>query len=75
MLSAIESGRQDPRHSTVERILKALDHELDIVMLAGDGVDRTQFVESLKATPAERLATVGPGARWLKKLRNARRIG
>src|SRR3989442_12528842 len=55
MISAIERGQQDPRHSTVERILAVTDQELDIVMRAGRGVDRTQFVESLRLTPLQRL--------------------
>jgi transcriptional regulator with XRE-family HTH domain len=75
MISAIERGRQDPRHSTLERILAACGQELDMVMRAGRGIDRTQFIESLRRTPAERLARVPNGARWVKRLRRARRIG
>src|SRR5256712_11353595 len=74
MISAIERGQQDPRHSTVERILAVTDQELDIVMRAGRGVDRTQFVESLRLTPAERLKQTAAGARWLKTLARARRV-
>ena len=73
MISAIERGQQDPRHSTVERILAVTDQELDIVTRAGRGVDRTQFVESLRLTPEQRLELVAPGARWLKTLARARR--
>jgi transcriptional regulator with XRE-family HTH domain len=75
MISAIERGRQDPRHSTLERILVACGQELDLVIRGGRGIDRTQFVESLRRTPAERLARVPKGARWLKQLRRARRSG
>src|SRR2546422_5404409 len=68
MISAIERDQQDPRHGTLERILAATDQEMDIVMRAGRGVDRTQFVESLRLTPAERLQHTASGARWLKTL-------
>jgi transcriptional regulator with XRE-family HTH domain len=75
MLSSIERGHQDPRYSTLERLLAACGQELDIFPRAGEGVDRTQFVESLGLSPAERLARVGEGARWLRKVRRARRVG
>jgi transcriptional regulator with XRE-family HTH domain len=73
MISAIERGQQDPRHSTLERIMAAAGQELDMVMRSGGGVDRTQFVESLLMTPEERLRNTAAGARWLKKVRRARR--
>lgn len=73
MLSAIERGQQDPRFGTLQRILAAAGEELDIVMRAGDGVDRTQFIDSLRLTPDERLARLEAGARWLKTLERARR--
>src|SRR2546425_10767552 len=68
MISAIERGHQDPRHSTLERILAATDQELDIVRRPGHGIDRTQFVEALRRTPEERLAQTAAGARRLKQL-------
>jgi transcriptional regulator with XRE-family HTH domain len=73
MISAIERGKQDPRHGTLERILAAAGQELDLVMRSGGGVDRTQFVESLRLTPEERLRRTAAGSRWLKKIRHARR--
>ncbi|HEV8537194.1 MAG TPA: helix-turn-helix transcriptional regulator [Candidatus Limnocylindria bacterium] len=75
MLSSIERGVQDPRHSTLERILAACDQEIDLFPRAGDGVDRTQFITSLKLSPADRLRRVGEGARWLRTVRRARRVG
>lgn len=55
MISAIERGLQDPRHSTLERILAACGHEVDVVPVAGEGVDRTQFIAPLRRAPLERL--------------------
>jgi transcriptional regulator with XRE-family HTH domain len=75
MISAIERGRQDPRHSTVERILAVTDQELDIVMRAGRGVDRTQFVESLRLTPLQRLRYGVAASKSIDRLvRSARRV-
>src|SRR2546427_5434699 len=73
MISAIERGQQDPRHGTLERIVAAAGQELDMVVRSGGGVDRTQFVESLRLTPEERLQGTAAGARWLKTVRRARR--
>ena len=73
MISAIERGQQDPRHGTLERIMAAAGQELDMVVRSGGGVDRTQFVESLRLTPEERLKVTAAGARWLKTVRRARR--
>jgi transcriptional regulator with XRE-family HTH domain len=73
MISAIERGQQDPRHSTLERIMAAAGQELDMVVRGGGGVDRTQFVESLRLTPEQRLEHTAAGARWLKTVRRARR--
>jgi transcriptional regulator with XRE-family HTH domain len=73
MISAIERGQQDPRHSTLERIMAAAGQELDMVMRSGGGVDRTQFLEPLRMTPEQRLRNTAAGARWLKTAERARR--
>jgi transcriptional regulator with XRE-family HTH domain len=74
MISAIERGIQDPRHGTLIRLLRSCGEELDLVPLAGDGVDRTQFISSLKLTPTERLERGVAAARGLERLLKARRI-
>ena len=74
MIAAIEGARQDPRHSTLDRLLRACGHELDLVPHAGDGVDRTQFAVALRRSPRERLAWAADGAAALATLRGARRI-
>jgi transcriptional regulator with XRE-family HTH domain len=75
MISAIERGVQDPRHGTLRRLLLACGEDLDLVPVAGDGVDRTQFIATLKATPTERLRRAVAGAQAIERLRrSARRI-
>jgi len=75
MISAIERAHQDPRHSTLERILAATDQELDIVGRAGHGIDRTQFVESLRLSPGDRLRRSVAATHAIHRLvRNARRV-
>ena len=74
MISLIESGLQDPRYSTLQRILDATDHELELFPKAGRGVDRTQFAETLRLTPDERIVRGAKAARWLKSMRGGRRL-
>ncbi len=57
MISAIERGLQDPRHGTLDKLLRACGHELDLVVRAGEGVDATQFVSSLRPSPHARVDT------------------
>lgn len=72
MISAIESGRQDPRYSTLDRLLRACGYELDFVHRGGEGVDRTLF--TLRLAPEERLRQMHEAALSLEDLvRSARR--
>jgi transcriptional regulator with XRE-family HTH domain len=71
MISSIERGLQDPRYGTLERILAAIEHEVDLIPRAGVGVDRTQFIATLRLTPDERMKLGARGTRWLTKLRKA----
>src|SRR2546425_9471616 len=75
MISSIERGLQDPRYSTLRRILRACDLDVDIVNVAGGGIDRTQFAGTLPLTPEERLRRSVSATRAINELvRNARRI-
>jgi len=74
MISAIESGLQDPRYATLTTLLNACGEELDLVPLAGQGVDRTQFIATLKLTPTQRLRAAVAATRGLERLRRSRRI-
>ncbi|HEV2010479.1 MAG TPA: helix-turn-helix domain-containing protein [Candidatus Limnocylindria bacterium] len=73
-VAAIESGRQDPRYRTLERLVRACGQELDLLPGAGDGVDRTQFRATLRLSPSRRLARAAEGARALHGLRAARPV-
>ncbi|HEX9269907.1 MAG TPA: helix-turn-helix transcriptional regulator [Candidatus Limnocylindria bacterium] len=74
MVAAIESGHQDPRHRTLDRLLRACGEELDLVPRAGHGVDRTQYRAALRRSPRERLEHAAAGAETLRRLRSARRV-
>jgi transcriptional regulator with XRE-family HTH domain len=75
MISSIERGLQDPRYSTVERILAAVDQEIDVIDRAGRGVDRTQFVESLRLRPLQRLRNGVSASLAIDRLvKSARRV-
>ena len=73
-VAAIESGKQDPRFRTLERLVRASGQQLDLLPGAGDGVDRTQFRATLRLSPAGRLVRAAQGARTLQELRAARRV-
>jgi transcriptional regulator with XRE-family HTH domain len=75
MISLIERGLQDPRYSTLQRIFHACDLSIDIVNVAGGGIDRTQFSATLPLTPEERLRRSLVATRAINELvRNARRV-
>lgn len=74
-IADIEKGKQDPRYRTLDRLLRACGHELDILPRAGDGVDRTPFRATLRLSPTQRLRRMAQGARALRVLRSARRVG
>ncbi|TMC68268.1 MAG: helix-turn-helix transcriptional regulator [Chloroflexi bacterium] len=75
MISSIERGLQDPRYSTLERILAAVDQEIDVIDTAGRGVDRTQFVEPLRLKPIQRLRNGVAASIAIDRLvKSARRI-
>jgi electron transfer flavoprotein alpha/beta subunit len=75
MIASIERGHQDPRYSTLKRILAAVDQELNVIDRAGGGVDRTQFVESLRQTPLQRLRNGVSSSKAIDRLvKSARRV-
>jgi transcriptional regulator with XRE-family HTH domain len=73
-IAAIESGAQDPRYRTLERLIRACGQELDVLPAAGIGVDLTQFRTTLRLSPEGRLARAAQGAKALRQLRSARRV-
>ncbi len=68
MISAIERGLQDPRHTTLDKLLRACGQELDLVLTAGEGVDATQFVSSLRLSPQARVDVAVEGSKNLERL-------
>jgi transcriptional regulator with XRE-family HTH domain len=74
MISAIERGQQDPRHGTLDKLLRGCGQELDIVMRGGRGVDRSQFQASLRDGPDIRLSRNRQWALFLESWRHAQRV-
>jgi hypothetical protein len=72
MISAIERGQQDPRLGTLDRLLRASGHEVDLVTLTSKGVDRGQIEGMLRHTAQERLAAVPGNTKMLRDLAGAR---
>jgi hypothetical protein len=73
-IGRIEAGTVDPRVGTLSRLLRACGFDLEVEPLLGQGVDRTLIREMLARSPQQRFDSIGPGARWLAKLRSARRL-
>lgn len=73
-IAAIESGARDPRYRTLERLVRACDQELELLPLAGLGVDHTQFRSTLRLSPKQRLERAAQGARALRTIRSARQV-
>lgn len=67
MISAIERGLQDPRHATLDKLLRACGQELDLVLTAGEGVDATQFVTRLRMSAQARVDTAIAGSKNLER--------
>src|SRR5687768_6795539 len=68
MISAIERGLQDPRHGTLDKLLRACGQELDLVLTAGEGVDATQFVMGLRTSPQARVDSAVEGSKNVERL-------
>jgi len=53
-IARIELGLAEPRVSTLQTLLAACGHRLDVDPIGGVGVDRTAIRELLGLTPAQR---------------------
>ena len=73
-IARIERGRDDPRVSTLERLLRACDEMLEAMPEAGVGVDRTEIRRLLKLAPADRARTLTDDALLLERLDHAQRM-
>ena len=73
-VARLERAGSNPTAATLERLLRATGHRLELRRL--DAVDETQLRERLELTPAERLAAFEASQRNLLSLtRGARRVG
>ena len=68
MISSIERGLQDPRHGTLDKLLRACGQELDLVLTAGEGVDATQFVMGLRTSPQARVDSAVEGSKNVERM-------
>src|SRR5260370_11008776 len=69
MVSLIERGRQDPRYGTLVRLLRASGASLDLVPLAGQRVNRSQFVGPLNLTRTQRERRALGAAAFARRVR------
>jgi transcriptional regulator with XRE-family HTH domain len=72
-IARIESGRENPRLDTIERLLAGCGYVIEAVPQPGHGVDRTQIRELLRVTPQRRLELLRDDVRGLMRLEQARR--
>lgn len=70
-IAAIESGRQDPRQGTVERLLRACGFEWDIRRIPGAGIDPTLIEAQLSLDPTARIERLAASYRSLAPIRGA----
>jgi transcriptional regulator with XRE-family HTH domain len=67
-VARIETGRIDPRATTLRALLRACDQDIEVRPRLGLGVDRTQIRERLKLTPAERIAELTAAAAAIQRI-------
>jgi transcriptional regulator with XRE-family HTH domain len=73
-VARLERAGSNPTAATLERLLRATGHRLELKRL--DAVDESQLRQRLELTPAERLAAFEASQRNLLSLtRGARRVG
>jgi transcriptional regulator with XRE-family HTH domain len=72
-IARIERGRISPSVATLDRLLRATGHVVELAPLEGAGVDRTLIRAALARTAEERLASAGEAGRRLLAFRVASR--
>jgi predicted transcriptional regulator len=71
-IARIERGRDDPRVSTLERLLRACDETLEALPEAGVGIDRTEIRRLMSLSAAERAQTLLDDVKLLDRIDRAR---
>lgn len=72
-IARIENGSTIPRVDTLQRLLHAAGHDLELESQLGEGVDRTQIRALLVMTPDERgRSAAQAGRNIIRLLRGAR---
>ncbi len=64
----IEAAQITPRVDTLEKLLRATGHELNVGARPGIGVDRSQIRELLRLTPGQRLELAARDAAGIGRL-------
>jgi len=73
-IARIEAGREDPRISTLGRLLQGCGEGLGAAPAAGRGVDRSGIRVLLAMTPSQRLQSLVDEAPLLLRFEAARRV-
>lgn len=68
-VARLEAGRVVPRVDTLEALLRACGHTLEVARRAGAGIDRSVIRELLRLTPRQRLDLAVTEAHNLDRLR------
>jgi predicted transcriptional regulator len=72
-IARIERGHVSPTMATLERLLRATGHVVELAPLEGVGVDRSLIRAALRRTAEERVASAGEAGRQLQAFRMAAR--
>lgn len=73
-VARIEIGAIDPRATTLDRLLRACDYELESVPLLGRGIDTSLIDLALRRRPVERLEENAAVAQFVSRLQEARAV-
>lgn len=72
-IARIESGRVIPSVETLDRLLRATGHVVELAPLEGTGVDRTLLRSALGRTSEDRISSAGEAGRRLLAFKAASR--
>lgn len=72
-IARIETGKIDPRASTLDRLLRECDYSLEAIPRLGIGVDRSLIRRQLSLPPGERVLSLVSAENQLASARRVRR--